>query len=834
MKKYSLLVVVVISSVIGLGSFGCGNDSGGNHGKVSPKNGHAQITGTRGLPTESDGSVTVTSSLHNVSRHPGSRASSRAQTKSRSEKSKLSSQPSLTLNAADLIKNKSKRLSPKHAAATGTGGAVVQPARTTGAAAPGVTTVVPPVVGQHNRPSSTTLPPGSGSVSGSVPIQSPSPSPPAHVVYPPPEPESEVPTGLVDSTEIVDFSDEFDDGVGPDHLRVLPDPPAVTTSPIVHNEIGAAIEVLIVLVAAADPTDVGLILGIRNQIMINLINVLAPLLDRNDDGRFFSNIDHMEFWRSSKGPEFLQFVSQNADCGVNVVNDFSEKTNCYLLMMLATNIPLIQNNPDDGGVGGDSNLKPRDVARHIGLDQFCERNKAGIAVEIKNRARDPDVINYWWPFDANLPRNITTSREVLEQSFEKSFSATWLSHCPVVVKELESADRIMVFRHAVFRMQYATLNSGGQVDTGIDIQHANRETLFEDAAGDVDILGTNRIQKLRLPISDIRFGALGTDEHLAHGLGVKHNWALTIGKQIFKEESDDTTTTIPIERKLFLRGNAGMSFRLNNQIMEANEQNPVLQRNYKAAGRYVGYSIINRYQIPEDLSVMFYAKLMGRRISWKGLKIYDREEFVRIGTCMRADPMPDACSYLPQALLFKNPEDDMVHNWGSSRKSVFNDAVSNYVTHDVANTYKMFTDGIFEVVPKHIFECGITTRDLRSILVGELSVDPNDMIAHLSYGGYNATSPQTHFFINIIRSFNQTQLQDFLEFVTSSRRAPAGGFQTKPIRLDSPWNGTHDPQRFPNAHTCFSSLEFPAYPNEHTFRNKLETAMASDGSFSIA
>jgi hypothetical protein len=52
--------------------------------------------------------------------------------------------------------------------------------------------------------------------------------------------------------------------------------------------------------------------------------------------------------------------------------------------------------------------------------------------------------------------------------------------------------------------------------------------------------------------------------------------------------------------------------------------------------------------------------------------------------------------------------------------------------------------------------------------------------------------------------------------------------------LDSPWNEVNDPQRLPNAHTCFSALEFPAYPDEQTFRNKLETAMASDGSFGIA
>jgi hypothetical protein len=647
------------------------------------------------------------------------------------------------------------------------------------------------------------------------PAQGPLPSPP----QPAPSPSS--PPSPVDSVE-VEFMDEFDDGE-PHNRRQVPERPSPTGT-YNSNIVGEAVLQLI--------NDEG---GVTVDYVIEeLITLLAMSVDRNT-GLFNNDSNHMQWWAESRGPELLQHVTANPDCGIGVVDANSAKTKCYLLMMIGTHAPV------------QADFKPRDVAVDIGLWQWCEGKRNEIANELQLRAtQDPAPFDGWYhhPNDG-LPDDSLTNYQVTTRSISNAFAATWLSFCPNLVKVTGAETRLMVFKHAMFRMQIASLHADGRNDPRYRNPNVNRATAFTDLVNGDGLL-TERIQRLRRPMLDVRF----REHPNSRGPGVLEAFASEVGKQIF-------TYTLPTEggvggepdRVLF-------QYPQNNEYVFIKEQaliaagprrsRPVVERYYKAAGRFVGWMLINRKPIPEDLSLMFFARLMDRKIGWEAIKVYDAVKYRMFSTCFSGTAREIetvGCTYLNSfAINYKNEHGDPLDSWPDTREERrhrLNDITTNLVTSESEEEFQIFSQGIYDVVPKHIFECGITTKDLRLLIVGARTVDAEELKDNLRFSGsgYNAQSPQIEWLKGFIISLNQKQLQAFVEFTTGRRRPGPGGFRAEPIDvirmpIQGPRDNPNDPQLPPKSHTCFRQLELPPYRDVETLIAKMAWAL-EDGEFGM-
>lgn len=636
------------------------------------------------------------------------------------------------------------------------------------------------------------------------------PAPVAHTIHPDasPEPLDEDTLEQLNGTanQELPFTDEFYDGE-PEHLRQVLPPPPTPTVPFDNTLVG---EIVVRLVVPDDSVTVN---DVLDQLIMLLYAYLSP--DRNTGLFVASRPNHMDFWVRSKGPELLEFVNNHPDCGVNVDDEYSPKTKCYLAMMIGTHVPV----PDG--------FKPRDVSRQIGLFDFCEQHKDGIARELKLRAKDPSPYDGWG--HDKLPREFLSNDQVATKSINDAFAANWLSFCPNLVEATEPRARLMVFKHAVYRMQIASLHTDNREDIRYQNIHVARETAFVDIVD--TLLVTDRVQLLRRPITLIRFAG---SESVAGGRGVKEDWANEVGKQIFKYSMSTRPEGADRDpnRELFSCPDNNEYVFLKEEALEAAQtrsqaDREIVEKYYKAAGRFVGWMLINRYPIPEDLSLMFYAKLMGRKIGWEAIKIYDRDNFRVFRDCLQRPT--DACPYIGRyAIHYRTEEDEsLVNPWPSDvqgRKNVLDDAVTNMVTALAEEEqYRIFSQGIYDVIPQHIFECGITTKDLRLLLVGELTIDANDLVNNLTFEGYSREDDQIRWLSSFLRGLNQNQLQAFLEFVTGRRRPGFGGFAPNPIeikRMDTPRNPLN-PVVPPLSHVCFRQLELPAYANEATLRDKM-------------
>ena len=112
------------------------------------------------------------------------------------------------------------------------------------------------------------------------------------------------------------------------------------------------------------------------------------------------------------------------------------------------------------------------------------------------------------------------------------------------------------------------------------------------------------------------------------------------------------------------------------------------------------------------------------------------------------------------------------------------------------------------------------------------SLNISDLQKYTRYaGGYSSVSPSIRRLWAILKTFNQKELEKFLQFVTSCERAPPLGFS----QLEPPFcvQWVPDTNRLPSASTCFNTLKIPDYGNQSILRKKLMYVINSNAGFGL-
>lgn len=178
---------------------------------------------------------------------------------------------------------------------------------------------------------------------------------------------------------------------------------------------------------------------------------------------------------------------------------------------------------------------------------------------------------------------------------------------------------------------------------------------------------------------------------------------------------------------------------------------------------------------------------------------------------------------LPSAFKFNQVDNSNVNQ--------FVDEYITYALHTaVEPCFKAFVKGVRFMLSQDILDL-VSTQELKIFTEGTNNIEVSELQRHTTYlDGFTPISPTIQYFWQILHEFSQTQLENFLEFVTGSRRVPIGGIQEFEFTIQH--NGV-DNTKLPTASVCFFRLFLPVYKSKKELKDRLLIAIENSTGFGL-
>ncbi|XP_033745348.1 E3 ubiquitin-protein ligase HUWE1-like isoform X3 [Pecten maximus] len=150
------------------------------------------------------------------------------------------------------------------------------------------------------------------------------------------------------------------------------------------------------------------------------------------------------------------------------------------------------------------------------------------------------------------------------------------------------------------------------------------------------------------------------------------------------------------------------------------------------------------------------------------------------------------------------------------------------MTGAIRKQLNAFMEGFYDIIPKRLISI-FNEQELELLISGLPNIDIDDLKSNTEYHKYQSTSLQVQWFWRALRSFEQSDRAQFLQFVTGTSKVPLQGFaflegmngyQKFQIHRDD-----RSTERLPVAHTCFNQLDLPAYETYDKLRRMLLLAI---------
>ncbi|CCX07151.1 Similar to Ubiquitin-protein ligase E3A; acc. no. Q05086 [Pyronema omphalodes CBS 100304] len=190
-------------------------------------------------------------------------------------------------------------------------------------------------------------------------------------------------------------------------------------------------------------------------------------------------------------------------------------------------------------------------------------------------------------------------------------------------------------------------------------------------------------------------------------------------------------------------------------------------------------------------------------------------------------PLPDKPASPPTEPTREIPEAPIVTN--DTREEYVKDYIHWLCNASISRQYRAFATGFNSVVPSRPLQL-FSASHLQLMVEGistPLSVSELQKVAKYE-DGYHGNHATIRMFWDVVKEFNDTQMGQLLEFVTSSKRVPVGGVERVLFYIIR--NG-EDSERLPSSLTCFGRLLLPEYKEKEKLKRKLLAALENSQGF---
>jgi len=254
---------------------------------------------------------------------------------------------------------------------------------------------------------------------------------------------------------------------------------------------------------------------------------------------------------------------------------------------------------------------------------------------------------------------------------------------------------------------------------------------------------------------------------------------------------------------------------------------------FRFVGRIVGKAVADGYLLDSHFTRSLYKHMLGNEPTHHDMEAIDPDYYKNLKTILEFDLGDlglDLTFSIEDHSFGRNQVVDLIPNGRNihvteENKSKYVSLVClNRMTTAISSQTKAYLDGFYELVSKDLIQI-FTPRELELLISGLPDIDVHDLKKNTDYNGWKSTDKQIEWFWNILFSLSGNQKAAFLQFVTGSSKVPLQGFSSLPgmrgLQKFSIHKTGGTQMSLPSAHTCFNSLDLPAYKSEQELREKL-------------
>ncbi|KAF9012343.1 hypothetical protein BDQ17DRAFT_1232733 [Cyathus striatus] len=326
----------------------------------------------------------------------------------------------------------------------------------------------------------------------------------------------------------------------------------------------------------------------------------------------------------------------------------------------------------------------------------------------------------------------------------------------------------------------------------------------------------------------IKYGKLSVrfyDEEGVDAGGVTREWFQILARQMFDPNN-----------ALFQPCAAD---RLTYQPNKNSWVNPEHLSFFKFVGRVIGKAIYDGRLLDAYFARSIYRQLLGKPVDYKDVEWVDPEYYKSLCWILENDPTLLDLTFSVEADEFGVNRIVPLKEGGENipvtqdNKREFVQLSARYRLYSsIKEQIESFSAGFYEIIPRDLITI-FNEQELELLISGTPDIDVDEWRAATEYNGYTSSDPNIVWWWRALKSFNRDERAKVLSFATGTSRVPLGGFVelqgVQGVQRFSIHRAYGEPDRLPQAHTCFNQIDLPQYTSYEMLRQQLLMAINEGG-----
>lgn len=348
--------------------------------------------------------------------------------------------------------------------------------------------------------------------------------------------------------------------------------------------------------------------------------------------------------------------------------------------------------------------------------------------------------------------------------------------------------------------------------------NVRRQRVFEDS-----------FQSLQRKTGEqIKYGKLSVrfyDEEGVDAGGVTREWFQILARQMFDPNN-----------ALFQPCAAD---RLTYQPNKASWVNPEHLSFFKFVGRVIGKAIYDGRLLDAYFARSMYRQILGKPVDYRDVEWIDPEYYNSLCWILENDPSPLDLTFsvegdefgVTKIVPLKEDGESIPVTLENRREFVQLSAQYRLYT-SIKDQLEHLLSGFYEIIPKDLISI-FNEKELELLISGTPDIDVDEWRSATEYNGYTSSDPVIVWWWRALKSFNRDERAKVLSFATGTSRVPLGGFNdlqgVQGTQRFSIHRAYGDPDRLPQAHTCFNQIDLPQYSSYEMLRQQLLLSINEGG-----